>query len=71
MIFTTNPEAVTVERVVRDAATGGGDRPPRGGPPEDLRDEDSPGMAVFPWSEGASQTVSYHFYRTDGTEITG
>ena len=71
VIFTTNPEAVTVERVVRDAATGGETGRQEAALREDLRDGDSPGMAVFPWSEGASQTVSYHFYRTDGTEITG
>lgn len=70
VIFTTNPEAVTVERVVRDAATGGETGRQEASLREGLRDEDSPGMAVFPWSEGASQTVSYHFYRTDGTEIT-
>ena len=56
---------------MRDAATGGETGRQEAALRDDLRDVDSPGMAVFPWSDGASQTVSYHFYRTDGTEITG
>ena len=53
VIFTTNPEAVTVERVVRDAATGGETGRQEAALREDLRDGDSPGMAVFPWERGS------------------
>lgn len=72
VIFTTDPEAVTVERVVSDRATGVEIGRRQAALREELWDPEDPGMAVFLWESGgqsANRSVVYRFYRADGTEI--